>query len=441
MTKEIYSCFENYEFFGEFFADIDCNSGRFSGKIKYSPENGLQLEYCLSDNGAPSSCDRLFGILNNGKLCTLVGPFDFESGTHHHGKVLVKSGLHGFYYLLIDSFVEKHETVKLTHFTFNGMQEFIHPQGSTNQLKYQLEPILTTNGNNWELEVENTATHSMVGDNLINLIDSNDQEAKEKLELALKKIKNDHPQSSLYLRKSLKYAFKYKSEFKLNAEKTIDEITKIAGLFSILLSCPKFPEEMFFYFDDNKKQGVHVLNSICLEHRTIRLAQKEISHQMMPLNWKQLDMKIVLSRWFDLYDDFQVISVSHQYETGFRTLHYTYSDIILYSTQLEAINKDLGGESKEKYAKPIEMYASIDLKLKLETIFKKINKHELGSNISTLRNELAHVGIPKNMMKKLSIEDYMEIGHVLKLIVVAHLLKKLDISKDNINQYQNRLIS
>ena len=96
LAKEILNCFENYEFFGEFFENECTNKGRFVAKIKYSPEKGLQLEYSISDNEAPNSCERLFGVLSNGNRCTLIGDFNFDYGTHHVGKVCVKSGIHGF---------------------------------------------------------------------------------------------------------------------------------------------------------------------------------------------------------------------------------------------------------------------------------------------------------------------------------------------------------
>lgn len=150
-------------------------------------------------------------------------------------------------------------------------------------------------------------------------------------------------------------------------------------------------------------------------------------------------MSTVLSNWFKVYDDFRVLSVAHQYETGYRTLHYAHSDIILYSTQLEAINLDLGGPSATKYVGPIETYASPELAFQLRKVFEKVNECDLGKAISTIRNELAHVGRPKVMMNKLSIDDYVDIGHMLRLVVISHLLEKLGIDRERIHQYQRRL--
>lgn len=438
LAQEVYNCFESYEYFGEFFEQKDSNLGRFAAKVKYSPENGLQLEYCISDSESPNSCERLFGILSNGKKCTLVGSFDFDRGTHHMGKVYVKSGLHGFYYLIIGDFVESGQLFEYTHFTFNGMQEFIHPQGGLSQVKYQNEPIVCANGDGWEIKVENTAIYTMIGQRLKNLVHSEDAKAQEKLENVLDLIQEKHPNSNFKLRKELKYYVRYATEVLQSADVIIGDITRIASLFSILMSRPVFPDEIKLSVA-GKDIVVNVLNSIVLEKRTVGLAKKKANHNFMPLNWKQLDMETVLSNWFKVYDDFRVLSASHQYETGFRTLHYAHSDIILYSTQLEAINIDLGETSSARYINPINTYASPELKLTLSKVFAKTGENNLGKAISDLRNELAHVGRPKVLMKQLSIDDYIEIGHIMRLVVISYLFSKLGIAQDKIYQYQSRL--
>lgn len=439
MAQEVYDCFESYEFFGEFFEKKDSNLGRFAAKVKYSPENGLQLEYCISDSESPNSCERLYGILSSGKKCTLVGSFDFDRGTHHMGEVHVRSGLNGFYYLIIGDFVEPGQLFEYTHFTFNGMQEFIHPQGWINQVKYQDEPIVCVNGDGWDIRIENTAVYSMIGQSLKNIIHSEDAEAQEKFEIALDTIKEEHSKSYFNLRKELKYYVRYATKVLQGAEEILDGITRIASLFSILMSRPVFPDEIKLRLA-NESKTVNVLISNVFEKRTVKLAKKEANHNFMPLNWKQLDMESVLSNWFNVYDDFHVLSVSHQYETGFRTLHHAHSDIILYSTQLEAINIDLGGVASERYINPIDAYASPELKSKLSKAFEITGEDNLGKSISMLRNELAHVGRPKVLMKKLNIDDYVEIGHILRLVVISHLFSKLGIAPDKIHQYQSRLI-
>ncbi|EIK2658386.1 hypothetical protein LJZ70_004175, partial [Salmonella enterica subsp. enterica serovar Schwarzengrund] len=164
-----------------------------------------------------------------------------------------------------------------------------------------------------------------------------------------------------------------------------------------------------------------------------------INHRFLPINWKNINIKEVFCKWFELADRYVSLTATYQYETGFRTLHEAHADIILFATQLEAINLTMGGSKNEKYIKPINEYASPLLKQKLEQFFIKINSESLGANIATLRNELAHVDRNKKLMKALTIGDYIKIGMYLKIIVTSHLLSNLGIDKDKIEKYQNQV--
>lgn len=64
------------------------------------------------------------------------------------------------------------------------------------------------------------------------------------------------------------------------------------------------------------------------------------------------------------------LTITYQYETGFRTLHQAHTDIILFATQLEAINKTIGGSKNEKYMKPINEYASLFLIQEIEMFLR-----------------------------------------------------------------------
>lgn len=88
----------------------------------------------------------------------------------------------------------------------------------------------------------------------------------------------------------------------------------------------------------------------------------KITHQTLPLNWSQIDTEQVFSKWFEIADNYVPLTVTYQYETGYRNLHQAHADIILFSTQLEAINHTLNGKPHEKYMKPINEYASPALK-------------------------------------------------------------------------------
>ncbi|WP_265454676.1 ApeA N-terminal domain 1-containing protein, partial [Aeromonas salmonicida] len=84
----VYSHFDEHEFFGEFFPDKDNFSHRFPAKVTYSPSEGLNLEYLISDNGIKMQHEFLHGVLNTGEVCTLIGPFNFVYSTNRSGLVI-----------------------------------------------------------------------------------------------------------------------------------------------------------------------------------------------------------------------------------------------------------------------------------------------------------------------------------------------------------------
>ncbi|ECO4954305.1 hypothetical protein FYP28_13805, partial [Salmonella enterica] len=219
----------------------------------------------------------------------------------------------------------------------------------------------------------------------------------------------------------------------------ISKCWDISGLFSILLNKPTLPEEINIKFKGNGSKTPCLLTT-GFEQRTIDLALREIKHQLLPINRKHINLGKIFCKWFKIAERYMPLTITYQYETGFRTLHQAHTDIILFATQLEAINKTIGGSKNEKYMKPINEYASLFLIQEIEMFFKKFNNKSIGENIATLRNELAHVDRKKELMNILTIGDYVKIGNYLKTIVTSYLLSDLGINNIIIEKYQAQTI-
>ena len=203
---------------------------------------------------------------------------------------------------------------------------------------------------------------------------------------------------------------------------------------------PTFPDEVKLYPNKEPKNSVSLLSSLYLESRTVDLAKGSQSYFFMPINREKIDLPKAISMWLELHEVYRVLSTTFQYETNYRTLHSAYSDIVLFATNIEAVAQDLNMPTSDKYEGPINKYGSEELKKSIMDIFLNHNNESLGKNISDLRNELAHVGRPKKLIKILNINDYVNVGRILKLVVVSHLLEKLGISQEVIHEYQNKLI-
>jgi len=441
MGNDTYSAFEEYEILGEFFPSEELYTARFSGKICYTPEKGLQLKYNIVDTDAPNQCECLLGVLENGKRCTLVGPFDFRLSGRRLGVISTKFGTHGFPFLLVGDFFNESQLFNNCIFTFYHMQEFFHPQGHINNVTYRDDVLEIIQGENWTIDLENRATGIDVTNNLSNVIMTGSEDALSELESAFKAIKTKYPSEYFLLRKSFQYVFNYKPDSPKKVEEISLKLNKLSSIFSMFMSSPTFPDEMKVYYGDDNKKSASLLASMYLESRTVKLITKEKSHFFMPINRPQIDLPNILKIWDKIYDNYEVLATTFQYETNFRTLHEAHSDIVLYSTNIELISNDLGMKTSQKYAGPITHYGGDRLVAMLNIIFSKVNDDSLGVNISNLRNEIAHVGRPKKLMKKLSIGEYIEIGHLLRLVVVSHLFVQLGIGMDKIHKYQEKLIS
>lgn len=438
MANYIYDFTKEHSFHGEFWSDPDNNIGRFPAKIEYTPYNGLVLEYCISDSESPKKCQRLYGIINNGEPCTLLGRFDFTQGSMHLGKIRVLTGKHHFKAIIFGGMYTEQDNVEHCDLAIHGMQEFIHPQGFISNIKHSTKPILSTQGSGWKLDVINSVSFSGIGDDLVNIIDCQDDAALDKFTNDFSDTKNKYPDAFFLIRKSLKFYLRYKNTDDASIIKHIDDLWKLTGLFSILLNKPVIPDELYIKFK-NQKQRNHCLFSNSIEQRTIDLALSDLNHHLMPLTWKQIDMATVICNWIKISDEYNSLSATYQYETGYRTLPQAHADIILYATQLESINLELSAKKNDKYIGPINKYASPALKKKIESIFSQFNSKDIGENITTVRGELAHVGRPKKLMKLMTIHDYIKIGLYLKLTITAHLLSKLGLTKEQIERYQDKI--
>lgn len=438
MSNNKYSSFEKYEFMGEFFASEDTYATRFPGKVVYDLELGLMLSFNIADADFPKQSDVLLGILDNGQKCTLIGPFNFTGSGMRMGKVCTRYGNHGFRFLAIGEFKVITDLYDHARFTFSHMQEFFCPQGWIDNVKYEDGVIEKIESRDWDIEVENRANFIDVTHSLNNLLLTNNEDVAKEIIESVNAILSKHEDENLLIRKTLEFIFKFQPKEPKNVQDIYDVLYKVTSLFSIFMNIPIFPDEIKLYGANNS--SVSILASQSLETRTVELAKSEPSHHFMPINRSAVDLSSCITKWLELYDNYQVLSTTFQYETNFRTLHAAYSDIILYLANVEAIAIDLGTHKKSKYMSAIEKYSSYELVSLLNLRFSKVNSNDLGKNLSDLRGELAHEGRPKKLMKQLDIGDYVEIGRLLKLVVVSHLLSKLGFEQDAIHDYQRKLI-
>ena len=431
--------FKNKEWIGEFFSDDYEN--RFFGKLKYSPEEGLILQYRIAGINTVKESAVLYGIIDNGKKCTLVGNFkpnlsgiSFQDGfTSRHGK-------NGFSYLVMGEFIKKDSIFKEVIFDLIGMQEFFFPKGYKDLVKFVEKPIFKVKAPYGKIEIGNSATfNSLSSKDITSLIFSRNRKALGALKKSFNEIGELYPDSYFMLKKDISYYVRLTFNKAKNVRVLFDHIREMADLFAILTYSPVYPKSINLIANDKKKKPYQlaIYPSMAIGRRTINIATREKSHFHMPITKSNIDLPKTIESWMTNSNKFASIISSIQNETGFRDEHAIHGEIVLYATQLESISHSQKIKNNDKYEHPINLYGSSKVIDGLKHIFKQINNESLGKNIGNLRNEIAHIGKPNKLLKSLSLQQKVFIGQYLQVILISFIFSKLGINLEAIEKYQH----
>lgn len=432
--------FEEKKWLGEFFIN-DGYDKRFVGEIDYSPENGVVFTYSITGHELPEASKVLYGVLSTGERCSLIGNFDpSNSGMKFGSGISSRNGKIGFLCLMIGEFLEANELLHDINFSLTGMQEFFFPKGYKDLIKYSETPLLSINTSYGALEVGNNAKFSFLHKDITSQIYSHNQDAQDCIKSAFESVEDKYPNSNFMLKKDIAYRIHLKIKDGSSIDSIYDHISDIANLFSILILSPVYPNSIKVSKGDGKnKSTLNIYPSMALSKRTMDLCLKEQAHFFMPITQHSIDLESVIAKWLLSSKDYSTLVSSIQNETGYRTEHQIHGELVVYSTQFEAISYD-AREMKNKYEYPIDQFATPQIKNGILNIFKKAGKTDIGVGISTLRNEIAHVGRPKKLMKILTMRDLVDLSLYFQLTILGNTLTSLGVDKEVINKYQDNFI-
>lgn len=433
--------FEEHSWIGEFFQENNYEH-RFTGKLSYHPEKGVLLDYTYTSVVQLSSVTHLHGVMANGDKCTLIGQFSPESaGLTLKDGINTRSGKAGFLAIVFGEFISGSTQFNTVDFTLTGLQEFFFPKGYKDLVKYSNKPLISINTKYGKLSVGNNAKFGSLAKDVSSQIYTRNAEAQQKLAEAFTKIESEHSDAHFMLKQDISYSIKLESESGADIETFYDHITDIANLFALLVSSPVYPDRIKFIVGSGvDKKSLVFYPSMSLEKRVIELSLQERTNFYMPIKNSNVDLESVLSNWLDSPKNFSTLISRLQNETGYRSVHEVHGELVLYGTQFEAISYDEGAKS-QKYIYPLKTYASPEISNSINTIFTKVGCTDAGTGISSLRNEIAHVGRPKELIPKLSMRELVDISLYMQLTIIGKVLSELDIPDDVIFNYQNRYIA
>jgi hypothetical protein len=434
--------FSDQEWIGEFFVP-DQYDKRFSGEITYSPENGVVLNYSITGLEVPNETEVLFGVLNNGAKCTLIGKFSPQSSSFNlkHG-LYTRQGRSFFKCLLIGDYVKHDEMYSDIEFTLTNLQEFFFPKSFKDREEYRNKPLFSLNTLFGEIKVGNSAAFIPLSENISSQIYSLNKSALGELTNLFSEIQRRHPDSFFMLKKDISYRIYLNFNSGTSIFKAYEVITDIANLFAILIYNPVYPETITVNKKTDKglSHYLDVIPSIALEKKTIGICTNERSHFDMPITNSNVDLSSIMDIWIKSSEDYSTVVSSIQHETGFRDKHSVHGEIVLYTTQLESISYYQDVKNKNRYEYPIETYGSPEIKEGLMKIFEKVGENELGKGVGTLRDEIVHVGKPKKALRILSLKDLVYISKYLHLTILGLILTNLSVNKEIIRDYQAKFM-
>ncbi|MBB3214406.1 hypothetical protein FHW67_003723 [Herbaspirillum sp. Sphag1AN] len=203
MSTDEFNHFESYEWLGLF--NYPDKSIDFPGKLTYTPDKGLQLEFmCQMDSNA-KKVGHLHGVLSSGRLCTLVGNFDPPSYGMSIGSVSIYRGKPRFEYAIFGVHADPSEKFRGILMDFPNFQEFFHPQGFQDSAEYSNEPLHVHSGDGLEVSVITSGKFFPVFSDFANRFQSEDPEVLQEIEEFFADLAKRHPAGKISSRVEMKW--------------------------------------------------------------------------------------------------------------------------------------------------------------------------------------------------------------------------------------------
>jgi hypothetical protein len=431
--------FNENQWFGEFFVPNHYDK-RFSGKVDYSPEEGLHLTYNLPKGHCFPVSDILHGNLLSHEKVTLFGKFAFTKNQPMRIPESVPwSGQDFFLFFIIGDFINSDEFLTETNFTLTNMQEFFSPKALKDMVKYSKQPLFEVNTDFGKISLINKGTFGFLPSDVASLFSNNNEDALKALESAFKEVTKKYSPSQFLVKKDIEYRMSIQFNSGILINDLYTYIRDISDLFALLMYKPVYPDEILVSKgnNDTSQKNLFVYLSLRLSKRTISICTDENDWSSMPITAEKINLPLVIANWLKTAHDFWTFLVGFQHGTGLKDINLLSGDLLLFISQLEFISFNERIKT-DKYKYPIEKYGCPKIADKLKGIFQRYGEEDIGKGISQIRGEIAHVGKPKELMDKIPIETIMDISYCLQMIILGYILEKIGIPTNLIVRYQEK---
>lgn len=439
--SEKYHHFQSYEWLGLF--SYPDGSVSFPGKLKYSPEFGVQLEY-LCDMGAKiGEATYLVGALESGKKCVLVGEFKPHTGGLRIDNISIYRGTWGFPYCIFGTDLSPDNRYTEINADFSNFQEFCFPQGFKSTAPWRKDGVVLFSNDSVEISLQEQANFEFAGDHYANVFHSDNPEILKEIGDFWKLLREKYPQDYLFARKDIHWYLQVRHPSGATARDLLLDIFSYSDLLSLLLFSPVRAVEVSILgeYENEKKVRHPVLMTLSgLNSDALEFLKKETSHQLMPINLPSIDASVVFERWWKSCKGYSSFVPKIVHDFGHRTAYQSRSELVLLLTQLEKINDEIKGDKSRKYQNPIQHYGCAELQSLLRSALSLHQRpeEELGIVLSDLRNEIAHFGRPIKLLDNLTLRRLIIVCRCLDIVVASHIYQQLGITEQTIDRFQKR---
>lgn len=415
-----------------------------SGKIEYIPGNGIKIKVLDVSKLRLSKSEYLHGILETGDKFTAI---DASLPGSSIG-VQMKNGYSSYpatipaKCVLIGAHITKANFIKLSNFTYHGLQEFFFPDFDSRAFPLSQEPLCEIETEYGCLSVRNIASFKSLPADLSEIIQpfggANIESFKHELSILSKK----YDEYGFGIRDDFRFVFRLESTDGITCENYFQCIDDVCDLISLLLYKPILTTSVDVLLKQREGKFVNcqLLPSYIMNQSTHKNALCTTKHHSLPIKYSDINISEVLNCWFHYKNNFKLISSLIRHDIGTASTHQLYSTIMMLAVHLEEISISEKIANNQKYQYPIDTYASENVHTQISKILNRYSQDNIGKTIGRIRDELAHVMKPRVILLAMSSHELIELSQLFELVIISWIFQtKLGINIVACHNYQDCL--
>ncbi|WP_155295470.1 hypothetical protein [Chromobacterium violaceum] len=437
--------FENYEWLGLFF--LPDQSLEFPGKLTYTPEDGVCLDFMCGMQEGIKKSDYIHGILSTGRRCTLFGSFDPALfGMSLGRQASLYNGKIKFDAVLFNNLASLDSKFHGISFDLTNFQEFCHPQGLKDHAKFSSIPLFNCKLGDLEVSIHNTGKFKYLGNDITNIFHCKKEEVVQELSQAFLSVVEKHKGESIFTRHDIGWELRVTSQNKFNQKEIREKLFEFENFVSLLIYAPVRRTTVSILIDgdqDGQYSESPLLTSFFdMSGYKIKTLNNKIFNPDVPISPMAVsDFSKVIKKWMELGSSFQLFTLRISNRFPPTQEHDLRAELILGLTQLEAAARALGKKKdSEKYDYPLTYYDHYKICTILRKALFTTERKTIGQSLTSLRGEMAHLASSASLLKRMGIYKLFIVCRCIDIINASHIYSQLEIPQENVINFQKKEI-